>query len=972
MKQRIEGTYAGEPERRALEELVSKTISDQYYNVYCVDMDEDRVVYAARREIAVRHYGENVVSGSERYSRIAAMYCQMLVLPEDRERVSAAIALDQIRKRLSERRTFSLVCRGTVDGAVRYVGLRFIRLSYQEGRRHFLWALSDADESMRTEIQKYEQTAVISGLAEDFDCVSYADLGNNSITDYRVGRLLGESIDGWNDTLNYTAKMMLFANALVPPSERDELLQKVRVETVRENLARNSIYYADTRVSLQGKERVYQIKYVADTVRPDHAIVGFHNISDATAKRRQSLMETTALERLTSDFECVAYVELADNRVTLCRISELFAAFIPGWRTVTDYAVRARLLADALVVDEDKARFLYQTSPEQVIRGVTDDPVYYVVFRIQYGDTVQIYQDKFLRERGYKNNVIHGIHNVDNEKKLESERHAEENAEQIRSGFLARMNRDILSPLNSIRSTLQKARENLGDAETLQMSLEKADITAQYLCGLVSDVLSMTRRQGDGIEIIREPMNMRVFAERCCAAVEAQAEEKGIRLIRYFDDIAHPFVVFDEGHLRQILLNLLNNAVKYTQEGGQITFRISELLANDDSVTFKIDVADSGEGMDQRILEHIWDVFALRADASAPDNTATGFGLAVCKLLADKMGATLSVDSRIGEGSCFSVLVPMELDRAAYAGTPEEDASILNGLRILVAEDNELSMSMLAELLRDSGAVMTPVGNGKTAVEAFSASGTGEYDLVLMDNIMPEMGGVEATKAIRALPRPDAATVTIIGMSTGISKEDLTAFRAAGVSAYIEKPIQIAALVNTLLTCVHNRSQNLEKQLAAANETSTKDALTGVRNRTAYERIEIEMNREIASGKSEPFALLFCDVNNLKYVNDTFGHERGDELIRNACRQICTVFRHSAVFRMGGDEFAVIVRGTDYENYETLLENLAPSEAYGNVSIARGLAVFDPETDADVLSVYKRADDRMYANKRSMKRIPRD
>ncbi len=959
-------------ERQSLEDLISRKISEQYFNIYCVDMDEDRVIYTASREIAIRHYGENIVSGNEKYSRIAALYCQNLVLPEYRERVAAACHLDNIRKRLSEHHAFSLMYRGLINGAERYVELRFIRLRYQEGKHHFIWAFTDAEERMRAEIRKYEQTAVISGLAEDFDCVSYVDLQNNMITDYRVGELLIDSIDGWNETVNYTAKMMLFANALVLPSEREDLLQKVQIGNVRENLAQNSIYYADTRVSLHGKERVYQIKYVADTANPDHAIVGFHNISDAIAKRRQSMMETTALDRLASDFECVAYVELADNRVTPCRISELFAGHIPGWRTVTDYAVRARLLADALVIKEDRDLFLFQTSPEQVIRGVTDEQVYYVVFRIKYEDTVQIYQAKYIRDPNFKSNVILGIHNVDNEKKRELERHAEADAERIRVGFLTQMSRDILSPLNGIRTTLQKARENISDAELLQMSLEKVDMTAQYLYRLVSDVLNMSKEKGDGIEIIHEPMNMRLFVERCCAAVEEQVKAKGIRLDRYFDDIAHPFVLFDAPHLRQILLNLLNNAVKYTPEGGLITFRVSELISNEENVTFKIDIVDSGNGMDRRILEHIWDVFALRVDTSAPDNTGTGLGLAVCKMIADMMGATITVDSKVGEGSCFSVLLPMALNREAYAGAEEDDASILNGLHILLAEDNELSMSMLSELLQDSGAILTQAANGKEALERFRASEIGEIDLVLMDNLMPEMSGIAATKAIRALPRPDAATVTLIGMSTGISDEDLSAFEAAGISAYVEKPIQIPTLVNTLLTCVHNRSQVLEKALAVANESSAKDTLTGIRNRTGYERMELKLNREIEAGKAEPFAFVFCDVNNLKYTNDTFGHERGDELIRSACRQICDVFRHSAVFRMGGDEFAAILQGGDYEIRAELLERLKPSEAYGNVSIACGMAEYDPETDKELMSVMNRADANMYENKRKMKRIPRD
>ena len=962
-----EETIAKERERQSLEDLISKKISEQYFNIYCVDMDEDRVIYTASSEIAIRHYGKNILTGHEKYSRIASLYCQNLVLPEDRERVAAACELNNLRDILAERNAFSLMCRGEINGKARYVELRFIRIRYQEGKNHFIWAFTDAEERMRAELQKYEQTAVISGLAEDFDCVAYIDLGKNTIADHRVSHMISDAVDGWNETVNYTAKMMLFTNALVVPSERDALRKRVVIENVREQLAKRPVFYVDTRIMLHGKERMYQIKYVADPSNKDHVIIGFHNINEAVAKHRKDMVQTAVMDGLTSDFECVAYVELTENRVTVCRYSELFAKYIPGWRSVTDYAVRARLLADAMVVDEDRERFLFQTSPEQVMKGVTDDPVYYAVFRIQYENTIKIYQAKYIQDPNNRNCVTLGIHNVDTEKKRDMERHAQEDAAKIKSDFLTQMSQDILSPLKSMRKGLEYARENISDAELLQKSMEKAVVTSEYLYNLVNDVLNMTRDKGDAIEIIHEPMNMRTFVERCCAAVEEQTNEKNIRLVRFIDDIAHPYVVSDAPHVRQIVLNLLNNAVKFTPEGGQITFRVSELIAGERSVTFKIDISDTGRGMDRRILEHIWDVFALRADTAGADNSGTGLGLAVCKMLADMLGATITVDSKIGEGSCFSVLLPMDLDTEAYSKAQDDDTSILNGMHILLVDDNELNLNFVSELLRDSGAILTPAENGVRALELFRASDIGDYDVVLMDNVMPEMDGIEATRAIRALPRADSATVTIIGMSAGISKEDMNAFREAGISAYVEKPIQVTVLVNTLLTCIHNRSQLLEKQLAVANESSTKDALTGVRNRTAYEHTEKRMNKEIAAGKSDPFALLYCDVNNLKYTNDTYGHDRGDELIRTACRMICDVFRHSTVFRVGGDEFAAILRGDDYDNRDALLARLAPSEAYGHVSIACGLAVFDPAQDHDLSSVCKQADAAMYENKREMK-----
>ncbi len=825
----------------------------------------------------------------------------------------------------------------------------------------------EQNEQIRLWREKYEQTSIISCLAEDFDCVSYVDLNNQTVTDPRVSSQLNDCIDGWNDTESYIAKMMLFANALVVPAEREDFLKRVQIGHIREMLAARPVYYVDCRVNFNGKDRVFQLKFVLDRANPDHAVIGYHSIDVATAKRRRSMVQGAVLDALTSDFECVAYLELAENRVMIYRISEIFAKAIPGWRTVTDYAVRVRLLADALVVDEDRDRFLIQTSAERVMKGVMEDTAYYVAFRIRFEGEIRIYQVKYIQDPNDKNGIVLGVHNVDREKRMELERHAQEDAAKLKSDFLTQMSNDILSPLKSIRTVLRNAREDLSDAEILQKSMEKAEVTAQYLYSLVNDVLNVTRNKSDVLEIRNEPMNMRQFAERCCATVEEQAAEKSIRLIRYIDDIAHPHVLFDALHLRQIILNLINNSLKYTPEGGQIIFRVTELTANDRSATFKIDIADSGNGMDRRVLEHIWDVFALRADTNASGNSGTGLGLAVCKMLADMMGATITVDSKIGEGSCFSVLIPMDLDPDASSSDSGGDTSVLNGMHVLLADDNEVSRNILSELLRDSGAILTQAENGQQALEKFRTSEINAYDVILMDNVMPVMDGLAATRAIRALPRADSTTVTIIGMSVGLSETDIEGFRAAGISTYLEKPIQIPTLVNALLTCVNSRSQKLEEALAVANESSTRDALTGVRNRMAYERVEARLDGEIAAGSAAPFAVAFCDVNNLKYTNDTFGHERGDELIRNACRLICNVFQHSMVFRVGGDEFVAILGGADYADRDALKEKLKDSGNYGGVSVACGMSAYDPDTDRSVSDVFKRADAGMYEDKRKMK-----
>jgi putative two-component system response regulator len=295
--------------------------------------------------------------------------------------------------------------------------------------------------------------------------------------------------------------------------------------------------------------------------------------------------------------------------------------------------------------------------------------------------------------------------------------------------------------------------------------------------------------------------------------------------------------------------------------------------------------------------------------------------------------------------------------------------------RILLAEDNALSREIAVDILEGEGAAVVAVGNGQLALEAFRDA-PDEFDAILMDIQMPEMNGPEAAEAIRALPTPSAATVPIIALTASSEDSDVERCLEAGMDAYLTKPVAIAALTRVLLDCMRSRSELMRKKLRRAEILAKQDGLTGVKNVAAYKDAVKQLSQTLQSDPQMKLAVVGCDINDLKEVNDRQGHDVGDLYIQYCCGMICRVFKHSPVYRIGGDEFVVILSGEDYERREELLQELRsrmsastelPDVPEAVLGLACGLAVYDPASGMSVPELIKAADNAMYENKNQMK-----
>ena len=380
-----------------------------------------------------------------------------------------------------------------------------------------------------------------------------------------------------------------------------------------------------------------------------------------------------------------------------------------------------------------------------------------------------------------------------------------ENANKAKTDFLSNMSHDIRTPMNAIIGMTSLIRYDAGNKDKVIEYADKIDISSQHLLGIINDVLDMSKIEAGKTVFKYNDFSILNFIQEINTLFQSQIDEKKQTLTIIKENIRHEWVNGDQVHLMQIFSNLLSNAVKYTQEGGKIQFLVEECETNSSVYAkYRFLVRDNGIGMSADFKDKIFDAFT-RAESSVTNKIqGTGLGMAITRNLVEAMGGTIDVESELGQGSCFEVLIELRNaeDRtvalAAQEEIDEQDGNILQGMRFLCAEDNELNAEILTELLKIEGAECTICENGEEVLKAFEQSAPGDYDMILMDVQMPVMNGYEATKAIRRSSHELAMTIPIIAMTANAFSEDIQHSLAAGMNAHVSKPVEMKVLEKTI------------------------------------------------------------------------------------------------------------------------------------------------------------------------------
>lgn len=413
----------------------------------------------------------------------------------------------------------------------------------------------------------------------------------------------------------------------------------------------------------------------------------------------------------------------------------------------------------------------------------TDDDVTEILY------VTQIIDDYKQKELAYQQELVKAVESANQ-------------ANTAKTDFLNRMSHDIRTPLNGILGILDIAQKNETNPKALLECHEKMRTAAFHLKALVNDVLDMQRMETDRFFLEQIPFDIREILDNCWSMLEAQASRLDITLKKIKPgSLKYPYLIGSPLHIRQIFMNLLSNAIKYNKPGGSISVHAKIIRQVHQNVIYKFIISDTGIGISPEFQKHIFEPFAQEDTGARTIYKGTGLGMAIVHRLVQEMGGTIQLKSEKNVGSTFTLILPFTIDEhqpSASAETATDTPADLTDLHILVVEDNELNLEIAVFSLEAAGLNVSTAINGLEAVRLFEKSKPYEYDIILMDIMMPVMNGLDATKAIRGLSRPDATTVPIIALSANAFAEDIQKSKNAGINEHLAKPLEMDKVLKVI------------------------------------------------------------------------------------------------------------------------------------------------------------------------------
>ena len=411
----------------------------------------------------------------------------------------------------------------------------------------------------------------------------------------------------------------------------------------------------------------------------------------------------------------------------------------------------------------------------------------------------------------YRANLAHQKQEQEKDEKYKAElliaAKKAEAANQAKTEFLQRMSHDIRTPINGICGMLDVADHYADDMEKQTECRAKVKEASNLLLELVNDVLDMSKLETDEIVLEEVPFNLSKISKEVLVVIEQIAEEQNIRIEWEKKEITHRDLIGSSEYVKRVMMNILSNAVKYNKANGSVYISCMEIPSEQPGMTtIEFVCRDTGIGMSDEFQKHIFEPFTQEHEGSRTKFTGTGLGMSITKKLVEKMGGTIAFESKEGVGTTFVIRVPFKIDPDADKREEQKDVSekSIKGLHILLAEDNELNMEIAEFVLQNEGAEVTKAWNGQETVELFRNSEPGEFDVILMDIMMPVMNGYETAKMIRSLDREDAKTIPVIAMTANAFTEDRRRAKEAGMDEHISKPIDVKSLIKVIRKLVEN------------------------------------------------------------------------------------------------------------------------------------------------------------------------
>lgn len=408
--------------------------------------------------------------------------------------------------------------------------------------------------------------------------------------------------------------------------------------------------------------------------------------------------------------------------------------------------------------------------------------------------------------------LLDGAYILNINRKLRATAQVAEKASQAKTQFLSSMSHDIRTPLNAVLGMTELAQSHRNDPEYVQECLRKISLSGNHLLTLINDILEISRVESGRIRVNPAPFDVQELVSNLESITRSQAVGHGLELNVVYGPLPEPWLLGDKLRLTQVYLNLLNNAVKYTNPGGSIRLEISEAPAGDGLVTLQCVVADTGIGMSAEFQQIMYESFTRVSDSRIDKIQGSGLGLSIVRRMVDLMGGSIQCDSTEGVGTTFTVRIPLPAAPApgkeANHAEPEQLSADLTGVQILVAEDNDINWEIISEMLGGYGICCTRAENGQVCVDMLNAAPPDRYDLVLMDVQMPVLNGREAARALRSGSRADLRRIPIVAMTADAFAEDVQMCIDAGMDAHVAKPVEMDKVLAVIRRMLSRKGQD--------------------------------------------------------------------------------------------------------------------------------------------------------------------
>ncbi len=541
------------------------------------------------------------------------------------------------------------------------------------------------------------------------------------------------------------------------------------------------------------------------------------------SKEREKNEADEMINAMSTDYRSIFYVDLNKDTATCYRAS---TELKDGAKEGDSFSFSSRFshYAKTYVDEEDREAFLEFIKPENIRRALEKEALISCRYLARW-DGIEHYELLRMASVGPSGDasggLIHaigvGFSDVDSETRKELEKKAAlldalaqaEEASEAKTAFLSSMSHEIRTPMNAIIGLNRMALNKEDLPDDIRECLEKISISADHLLHLINNILDMSRIESGRLTISNVVFSFKDMLEQINTMITGQCQDKGLKFSCRVNGPVSNYYVGDDMKLKQVLLNILGNAVKYTPAGGEVFFDVEPLHEFDDKASLRFVIRDTGIGMDKDFLPKVFGAFSQEDENRSNKYGSTGLGMAITKSIVETMNGNIEVESEKGKGTTFTVTItlqtadvegaPVALGEKQAADGGEVD---LNGRHLLVAEDVEINLEIIKELLLSEGITIDHAENGQVAVDMFTAGEPGTYDAILMDIRMPVLDGLGATEAIRALDRDDAKSIPIIAMTANAFDEDVQRSLQAGLNAHLSKPIEPDNLFKTLRSMI--------------------------------------------------------------------------------------------------------------------------------------------------------------------------